>query len=191
MNRKLVVILSAALIALAAAALAWWLSARSGGRQGPEPVDLSPGLETPVAGDEAVLYFPGRRDKLYSERRELSAEFEGETKIRLVITELLQGPTSDELSAVLPPELEVGGVSLDADGVLFLDLTSKSGGLRGMGSTSELLAVYSLVNTVLANEPDARAVVLLWNGRQHPSLAGHVDTARPLTANSGLIAESS
>ena len=41
---------------------------------------------------------------------------------------------------------------------------------------------------MLLNVGEARAVVLLWNGRQRKSFAGHLDTARPLVANPDLVA---
>jgi hypothetical protein len=44
-----------------------------------------------------------------------------------------------------------------------------------------------MVNTVLANAERARAVVLLWNGTQRPTFAGHVDTIRPLVSNHRLV----
>ena len=50
------------------------------------------------------------------------------------------------------------------------------------------MTVYSLVNSILANEPRARRVMLLWNSQQRPTFAGHVDLTRPLTLHSGLIA---
>jgi len=190
MNRRFALALSAALVLLAVIALAYWLTARSGPGSS-ETTAATVGAETAIEAGEAVLYFPGRGDKLYPERRELSAKLEGEARLRLIVIELLLGPTTEELVSALPTDLELGGVSLDTAGTLFLDLSSKAGALRGLGSTAEMLAVYSLVNTVILNEPQARAVVLLWNGRQYSSLAGHVDTSRPLTVNSRLIAESS
>ena len=191
MNRKLALALSAALVLLAIIALGYWLTGRSGPDESLDTAAAPIGGETPAEAGEAVLYFPGRGDKLYAERRALSVELEGEARIRLIVTELLLGPTTVELVSALPADLELGGVFLDTTGTLFLDLSSKAGALRGLGSTAEMLAVYSLVNTVILNEPQIRAVVLLWNGRQYSSLAGHVDTTRPLTVNSRLIAETS
>jgi hypothetical protein len=191
MNRKLALALSVALALLAVIVLVYRLTVRSGSDESSEAGAAAPGTATEVEAGKAVLYFPGRGDKLYPERRALSAELEGEARIRLIVTELLLGPTTEELVSALPADLEIGGVSLDPSRTLFLDLSSKAGALRGLGSTAEMLAVYSLVNTVILNEPQVHAVVLLWNGRQYPSLAGHVDTTYPLTVNSRLIAESS
>ena len=51
---------------------------------------------------------------------------------------------------------------------------------RYRSMTGELLTLYSLVNSVVENVPGARSLVVLWNGRQPRSFAGHVDTSRPL-----------
>ncbi len=51
-----------------------------------------------------------------------------------------------------------------------------------------MLTVYSLVNTVLLNTEGAERLVLLWNGQQPMTFAGHLNTARPLKANRDLVA---
>ena len=56
------------------------------------------------------------------------------------------------------------------------------------GSTAEMQCVYSLVNSIALNVPQAPRVVLLWNGLQRPSFAGHLDTGAPLTPLRELIA---
>ena len=52
-----------------------------------------------------------------------------------------------------------------------------------MGLREELLAVYSLVNSLTANNLGIDRVVLMWNGEQRPTFAGHVDTSRALMAD--------
>jgi hypothetical protein len=48
--------------------------------------------------------------------------------------------------------------------------------------------VYSVVNSVVANFPAVRRVQILVEDRMVASLGGHVDLARPLTADMTLIA---
>lgn len=60
-----------------------------------------------------------------------------------------------------------------------------------MGLTEELLAVYSVVNSLTANSLGIDRVVLMWNGEQRPTFAGHVDTTRPLMADLERNAEPS
>lgn len=57
-----------------------------------------------------------------------------------------------------------------------------------LGSEDELLAVYSLVNTVALNDiAGVESVVLMWDGRQPETFAGHVDVSRPLVADASWV----
>jgi hypothetical protein len=127
------------------------------------------------------LLFPGGDGYLHAERRELPVPLGAEGRIAAVVGALLAGPQTKGLVAPLPPGVAVGDTFVDPQGVAYVDLAAKDQPTPpASGSDLELLRVYSLVDTVLANEPRARAVVLLWNGVQRPTFAGHVDTAAPL-----------
>jgi hypothetical protein len=41
---------------------------------------------------------------------------------------------------------------------------------------------------VALNIPEARRVILLWNGVQPQTLCGHLDLTRPLLPDTGLVA---
>jgi len=56
------------------------------------------------------------------------------------------------------------------------------------GSKAELLTVYSLVNTVVANFPAVARVQLLVEDRPVDSFAGHIDVSRPLLPDMTLLA---
>lgn len=56
-----------------------------------------------------------------------------------------------------------------------------------MGSTQEMLTVYSLVNTVAMGSEAVERVVLLIDGKQPTTLAGHVDLTRPLRPDTTWI----
>ncbi len=75
----------------------------------------------------------------------------------------------------------MAGLYLSGDGVVYLDLAAAQLAAPPVsGSRGELLAVYSFVNSILDNVPEAWGVVLMWNGNQRPTFAGHIDTTRPL-----------
>jgi hypothetical protein len=139
----------------------------------------------------ADLYFPGSGGRLYAESREVSAGGRIEEQITILINELLQGPEGASLYPPLPSGVEVAGVNLTADGIAYIDLTPPAEpGALSWGSKREILAVYSLVDTIVLNFPEVEAVILLWNGQQQPTFAGHLDTTRPLVANRALLARS-
>jgi hypothetical protein len=57
--------------------------------------------------------------------------------------------------------------------------------LKG-GVDSELLAVYSIVNSILFNMDGVDAVQILIEGEKLPTLGGHVDITVPLIANTAI-----
>jgi hypothetical protein len=139
---------------------------------------------TPVGPTEKVavsLLFPGVDGYLHAETREVSLPLAADARVATVVATLLAGPQGKGLVAPLPPGVAVGDAFLDADGVVYLDLAApEQPDPPPSGSDLELLRIYSLVDTVAANEPRARSVVLLWNGAQRDTFAGHIDTGAPL-----------
>lgn len=190
MSRNSARILVASLAGLGVVAFVLWLALGRGRTEAPRGEEIAaPGAGPAAPGAGATLYFPGPGARLGAESRELPPAASPEEGMQAVVEALLAGPETAGLLSPLPAGIEVGSVFLAIDGTVFLDLTTGEGtaGLA-WGSKQELLSVYSLVNTILANEPDARRVMLLWNGQQRPTFAGHIDVTRPLTHHAGLIA---
>ncbi len=158
----------------------------------------APGVEPSVIESDVEaeawapdLYFPGG-ERLHAERRELPELPPGagvEQRMAAAIEALLAGPGDGGLQAPLPEGVQLRKVYLGGDGLAFLDFASPEGAPPpASGSSREMLTIYSLVNTVLLNFEQLDRVVLLWNGRQLQTFAGHVDTMRPLAAKPGLVA---
>jgi len=168
----------------------------------PPPDDETVAVDTPPpAGVEAPvlhayqLYFPGADGLLHAETRELAPSPEPADNVARLVEALVAGPSGAGLWPPLPAGVSLGhayvmgDVEDDAgDAIVVLDLVTADGTRPSTGSQSEMLMLYSLVNTVLLNVDEADRVVLLWNGRQPNTFAGHVDTTRPLGPSSGLIA---
>ncbi len=179
MNRRAAALVVGATAVLAILALAWWSTA---GRQTVDtPIRQEP---QPVSSAELInaeLYFPNTAGWLGTESRDLPAAESAEDRAAQVASELLAGPTAPGHVAPLSEAVELASVHLSSDGVVYLDLAAAQLPAPPVsGSRGELLVVYSFVNSILANVPEARGVVLLWNGNQRPTFAGHVDTTRPL-----------
>ncbi len=145
--------------------------------------------EAPRPALPVDLYFPGDGGLLYPERRELTVPDDAETQIRALVGALLAGPRTPGLVRPLPEGVEVDVAHLDADGIAYVDLVAPAGTEPpAAGSGLELQMVYSVVNTVALNVPQARRVALLWNGVQRPTFSGHLDTSRPLAPAPDLVA---
>ena len=142
-----------------------------------------------TTGVPAQLYFPGTDDLLHAEPHPLSGDLDTpERRILALAQAWIDGPSSDALVRPLPA-VESLHVDLTTAGLLYVDLlTPQDAPKPQAGSTVELTAIYSLVNTFALNVPEVKSVVLLWNGTQPPTLAGHIDTGVPLIADTSLIA---
>jgi hypothetical protein len=155
------------------------------------PATSSPAGESP--GAEAArrisvrLYFEAPdRDGLLPEERTIAFSADLARQLRTVVEELVKGSASG-LLPTLPPDTRVLEVFLTARGVAYVNLSAEAvAGLPG-GSRSELLTVYSLVNTVVTNFPAVSRVQILVDDRSVPSLAGHVDLSRPLPPDMTLV----
>lgn len=149
--------------------------------------DGTPRVEADGDRTRLELYFPGAGGWLVSEERQIPAEGEG-ADLRAIVAEVLAGPATPDLYAPFPDGTEVGSVFISDDDVAYVDLTSTQANPPRSGSRQEMLSVYSVVNSVHANLPDLAGVVLLWNGQQRATFAGHLDTGRPLTEDRSLVA---
>ncbi len=135
------------------------------------------------------LYFEAAAaEGLLSEEREIPFSSDLAVQLRAVVDELAKGPVSPSLRPTLPPGTRVLEVFVREGGVAYVDLSSEvASGLAG-GSGPELLAVYSVVNTIVANFPATSRVRILVDDQAMPSLAGHVDLAHPLLPDMSLLA---
>ncbi|MFH1277642.1 MAG: GerMN domain-containing protein [Candidatus Eisenbacteria bacterium] len=148
---------------------------------------------TPVAEEEAVpaiegthirsavLYFADvDGERLVPERRELTLVDGGrEDFVRRLVAELARGPLAGEGWPTVPGRFRVKGVFFDDLGELYVDVVEE--GLREWtwGTSSEILAIRSLVRTLAASFPEVVRVGILVNGSAVESLGGHVDARHP------------
>lgn len=175
------VVVAAALVALAGAL--WLLRSRPAATATLPAFAPSPPIEpqSPPEIWPATLWLPAERGLLAPRAVEISSAPELKLRLAALVAALLAAPADERSTALFPVEVGVGALLLTADGTLYVDLRAADGAPPpGAGSTLEAQRVYSLVHTVMRNEPRIASVVLLWNGVQRESLAGHLDTRRPL-----------
>ena len=181
------------LIALAAVVLVVvlvWLVTGIGSpvarRDGVVPADQLP-TPTPPPEQQVVLLFPGSDGQLHPEFRTVPLPEEVGARARVVVQELLAGSVGG-LGPVIPYQADVNAVFVDERGNAFVDLTAPPAPLEG--SHIELTLAYGVVDSVLLNCPELRAVQILFGGREVTTLTGHLDLSRPLVLNKRFIAQS-
>lgn len=84
-----------------------------------------------------------------------------------------------ERSASFPQGVELREVFITSQGVAYVDFSRELVQNHPGGSSAEELTVYSLSNTLIANFPAIKMVRILVEGREIPSIAGHLDLTIP------------
>jgi spore germination protein GerM len=144
--------------------------------------------ENKVANRTVKLYFESPDLLLVPETRNLALPASPAGALSVTMRELFKGSANAAVPRPFPPDTVVRAVYLLPDGTAFVDLggaTLTAG--WGTGSHEELMAVYSVVETVTANFPEARKVRILVNGEPADTLAGHIDLGRPLTSLAAVV----
>jgi len=152
----------------------------------PQVVEVMP-TATPAPEQRIVLLFAGSDGMLHPELRITALPERTDARLRVVVTELLRGP-SEGLAPVVPWEAELKAVFLDTEGYAFVDITAPPEPL--MGTSSEIMLCYGIVNSIILNCPELKGVQLLFGGHEVETLTGHLDLSAPLHLNRSLIAAS-
>jgi spore germination protein GerM len=155
---------------------------RSQFEESPQPAGSAPSQATP-----AHLYFSDKKNQfLMAEERVLKSSQDPEFFARSIVESLIKGPQHG-LVRTIPAEAAVRAVYLTPQGICYLDLTSAVAENHPGGIRSELLSIYSIVNSLVLNVAEIEAVKILINGDESMTLAGHIDLQIPIKANMLLI----
>jgi hypothetical protein len=150
--------------------------------EGSRPADMASSQATPVN-----LYFSDRNNQfLIAEERVLKSSKHPEFFARSIVEALIKGPQQG-LVRTIPAETAVRAVYLTPQGICYLDLTSDVAENHPGGIKSELLSIYSIVNSLVLNVTEIEAVKILINGDESMTLAGHIDLQIPIKANMLLV----
>lgn len=155
---------------------------RTGKAPGERPGDLTvlPQIR------EVDLYFADLNgQRLSIERREITGENREDLFAR-VVEELLRGPTDGNRLRTLPETTQIRTVYF-RDGTVWVDFDAAVRDEHPGGTWTEVLAVYSIVNTMVENFSEVDWVQILIEGGQSDTLAGHVDISGPLTSRVQLL----
>jgi hypothetical protein len=134
------------------------------------------------------LYYESPQMLLVAEARNVALPESVPAAVPVVVRELLKGPVMPTSLRLFPPDTIVRAAYLLPGGTVIIDL----GGATltqgwGTGSHQELMAVYSLVQTVASNFAEARSVRVLINGSPAETLAGHVSLGKSFAPVPALV----
>lgn len=166
----------------------------NGGEKVRNILDVEPAKPAEPAGEPAgtrtvTLYFLDDEDDfLHEEKREMAAGPTEAEEAERALGELIRG-SEKGLVSPLPPQTKVRQVFIAKDGLATVDFSRDIAEKFAWGSSSELAAVYAVVDTLAANIPSVKRVVILVEGAERETLGGHVDLSRAFRPDYTLVAK--
>lgn len=142
--------------------------------------------ESPVSPNTARIFFTTDGRYLSAEAMELPRDLSAYERLSRIMERLLGGPTSRYFEPILPDGANLRGMYLLND-KLVIDFSKEISTNLHDGIVAEMLALYSIVNSVVLNIPEIRQVQFLIEGEERSTLGGEVDISAPLGANLNLI----
>ncbi len=153
---------------------------RSGGQEKIRPKKENPSAATgrpsppPAESRLVTLFFASEDDSLlHPEERKIPAGASAAEEAAGAVRELIKGPDGGLLSA-LPPGTRLRELFITKEGTAYVDF-SKEIANQPSGSSEELAAVYSVVNTLAFNFKPIKKVFILVEGAERETLGGHVN----------------
>ncbi len=157
------------------------------GEQGGLERTLRPAAMMPSQTRLAHLYFSDKYNRfLMAEDRVLKSPENPEFFARSILEALIGGPQQG-LAPTLPQQTALRAIYVTPQGICYVDLTSAVAENHPGGIQSELLTIYSIVNSLVLNVSEIKAVKILINGNESVTLAGHIGLQTPIKANLLLI----
>lgn len=136
-----------------------------------------PQMQQPAGKRPAVLFFVADGTRLAREARELDPCEDAVVCLKDVLDELVNGPVG-EFDEALPEGSVINTVRIDGD-LAVIDLNRTFSESLPSSSSAEMLAVYSIVDTITVNFPQITKVKLTIEGNDKVLLR-HLDLSDPL-----------
>ena len=146
-----------------------------------------PAVRAPLKKSNVHLYFADRDNYfLTSEQRVLTHRENPIDYARVVVEALIRGPQQG-LVRTMASTTKLRAVYITSGGTCYVDLSRNAGRDHPGGCNSEILTIYSVVNSLVLNVPEIKRVKMLIEGEEALTLAGHIDLRTPLEANMLII----
>jgi len=162
-------------------------------------ITLFDSLYPPVTGKEGStrrekwlvnLYFSDANERfLVPERRQIPKQKDSAGQARELVKALLEGSKTN-LVNTFPARTELQSVKIEGGQRAYISFGKNLLKNHPKSSASEMATIYSLTNTLTANIPAIKEVALQVDGKELPSIGGHIDTRRSFSGNKDLLAPS-
>jgi len=131
-----------------------------------------------------TLYFGGKQ-ALYLEPEIREVEKDDRSIERVIIEELIKGPTKSGLYRTIPEGTKLISVEIK-NGIAYVNFSRDLKEKHWGGSTGETFTIYSVVNS-LTELPYIKKVQFYIEGNKNETIAGHILLDEPFERNENLI----
>jgi len=156
------------------------------GRMLPTELRLEVPAQTQSSWEAEIFFGDTDTDLLITEKRTLPWSTDPEQRARRLLSELLRGPTGAAVRTT-PESTMLRSVAITSGGIVQADFSAQLSLEHPGGSSSEVLTVYSIVNTLVFNIEGVKKVQILIEGQTLDTLAGHMDCRQPFASNVKII----
>lgn len=153
----------------------------------PKPPDAG-GAAAAASRTVTLFFLADDDDLLHKETREIASGPTEADEAERALAELIRG-SEEGFASPLPPQTKVRQVFIGPDGLATVDLSREVAEQLAYGSTSELAAVYAVVDTLAFNFKTVKKVAILVEGAEKETLGGHVDLTRAFLPDYSIVAK--
>ena len=147
---------------------------------------IAPLAVPPLSPNQIKVYFTTDGRTLTPELREFKEKLPTTELSKFILSELSKGPKQGYFEPVIPSETEIRGVYLVKD-QLVVDFSKILIEKFDGGLTSELLAVYAIVNSIILNCEGVESVKILVDGKTEDVFHKYIDISSQLSENLAII----
>jgi hypothetical protein len=134
-----------------------------------------------------IYYADLNKTALKSIEKHFSSSLDDHQLGMQIIAALFEGPTSPACQAIWAHDTRLNSFFITDDGRAYADLSPADSFSQPMDTMTEMLAIYSLVNSLTVNIPGIKEVKILIQGQDAATLAGHMDLDLFYTTNMLIV----
>ena len=132
-----------------------------------------------------IYYGIKGKDKLESETKKVRKNSMRIGQARQIVNSLLEAPSNERLYRILPENLTLRGLFYDS-GLFIIDFSREFNKIYSYGANEQVLAIYSIVNSITELDPKAKVRFLI-NGTEPEGDEGHLDLSMQLSRLESII----
>ncbi|MEN6332183.1 MAG: GerMN domain-containing protein [Smithella sp.] len=137
-----------------------------------------------------IVYFSDSQERfLKPEKRYVFVTDETAQQVKEITKALLDG-SKTKLVNTFPAGVSIKDVKVNDEGTAFISFSKNLTKLHPGGATAEMATIYSLTNSVTENVTGIKRVKILIDGKELPSIKGHISTKKAFDPDPELFAPS-